>query len=111
VIVPPSLAQLLDDQIIATAPRRLGGAGFLLPGRSPGRSRNPSGLADSLRHHGLPARAARNTAMMQNLDDLPPIVIADLFGVHPATAHRWAQLATSSWADYLSADQDISSFP
>jgi hypothetical protein len=41
--------------------------------------------------------------MMQSLADLPPIVIADLFGIHPATAHRWAQFAGNSWSDYLAA--------
>ena len=54
-----------------------------------------------MRQHGLPVRAARNTTMMQSLADLPPIVIADLFGVAPGTAHRWAQFANNSWSDYL----------
>jgi hypothetical protein len=62
-----------------------------------------AGLADTMRRFNLPARAARNTAMMQALADLPPIVIADLFGIHPGTAHRWAQIAANSWDDYLAA--------
>ena len=77
--------------------------GYLLPGRRPGRARNPAGLADTMRQHGLPVRAARNTAMMQSLADLPPIVIADLFGIAPGTVHRWAQFAGNSWSDYLAA--------
>lgn len=56
-----------------------------------------------MRHHGLPARAARNTAMMHTLADLPPIVIADLFGIRPGTAHRWAKFAGNRWDDYLAA--------
>ncbi|MGW6791559.1 hypothetical protein [Streptomyces chartreusis] len=41
-----------------------------------------------MRHHGLSARAARNTAMMDALVDLPLMVIADLLGIHPKTAER-----------------------
>jgi hypothetical protein len=44
--------------------------------------------------------------MMQSLADLPPIVIADLFGIAPGTTHRWAQFAGNSWSDYLAALPD-----
>ncbi|SHH52321.1 hypothetical protein [Streptomyces sp. 3214.6] len=99
-VLPPKLARLIDDQLrhSTTAGRR-----YLLPGQSPGRSRNPLGLADTLRHHGLPARAARNTAMMDALADLPPMVIADLLGIHPKTAERWATLAGANWSEYVSS--------
>jgi hypothetical protein len=105
VILPPSLAQLIADQITATTSHRgvEAATGFLLPGRSPGRSRNPAGLSDAMRRQGIGVRAARNTAMMHSLADLPPIVIAGLFGIHPGTVHRWAQFAGSSWSDYLAA--------
>ncbi|MGW3610568.1 hypothetical protein ACWD6N_11870 [Micromonospora sp. NPDC005163] len=111
VILPPPLARLIEEQIAAATPQHLlaDANGYLLPGRSPGRARNPAGLADTMRQHGLPVRAARNTAMMQSLTDLPPIVIADLFGINPGTAHRWAQFASSSWADYLAALSDTAS--
>ncbi len=39
--------------------------------------------------------------MIESVSALPPIVIADLFGVATSTAHRWAQYAQDSWADYL----------
>jgi hypothetical protein len=105
VILPPSLAQLIEEQITATTPHRplADATGYLLPGRSPGRARNPAGLSGTMRQHGLGVRAARNTAMMHLLADLAPIVIADLFGIHPGTAHRWAQFAGNSWSDYLAA--------
>ncbi|MEV2215013.1 hypothetical protein AB0H86_26835 [Streptomyces sp. NPDC050997] len=103
-VLPPKLARLIDDQL-QHSPRHSNPAGcrYLLPGHSPGRPRNPLGLADTLRHHGLPARAARNTAMMEALVDLPPMVIADLLGIHPKTAERWATLAGGNWSDYLAA--------
>lgn len=74
-----------------------------MPGQSPGRPRNPLGLADTLRHHGLPARAARNTAMRDALVDLPPVVITDLLDIHPKAAERWATLDGENWTEYLSS--------
>ncbi|WP_233273584.1 hypothetical protein [Streptomyces broussonetiae] len=94
VLLPPAPARLLDEQITnpgeALTPS---GQRLLLPGVVPGRPRNPAGLADQMRQHGLPVRAARNTALMEAITDLPPIVVADLFGISPATAQRWSQLA------------------
>ncbi|WP_216207055.1 hypothetical protein [Amycolatopsis aidingensis] len=57
-----------------------------------------------LRQHGLLTLAARNTAMIEAVGELPPIVIADLFGIHPGTAHSWAKFAQASWTDYLAVD-------
>ncbi|MER7183761.1 XRE family transcriptional regulator [Streptomyces hyaluromycini] len=104
-VLPPKLARLIDDQLRHSTPRHSTTAGrrYLLPGQIPGRPRNPLGLADTLRQHGLPARAARNTAMVDALPDLPPMVIADLLGIHPKTAERWATLAGENWSDYLSS--------
>ncbi|MCT9080846.1 hypothetical protein [Streptomyces fulvoviolaceus] len=58
-----------------------------------------------MKQHGLPGLSARNTAMLESVADLPPIVISDLFGIAPGTAHKWAQYAQNSWADYLAACQ------
>ncbi|WP_257036656.1 hypothetical protein [Streptomyces sp. OV198] len=106
-LLPPALAALLDEQIAELhdplTPQ--GRRHLLLPGAVPGRPRNPAGLADQMRQHDLPVRAARNTALMEAITDLPPIVVADLFSISPATAHRWSQLAGNSWAPYLAARQ------
>ncbi|MEU0099959.1 XRE family transcriptional regulator [Streptomyces sp. NPDC006267] len=103
-VLPPKLARLIDDQLRHSTPRHnaTDGHRYLLPGQNPGRPRNPLGLADTLRRHGLPARAARNTAMMDALADLPPMVMADLLGIHPKTAERWATLVGENWSAYLS---------
>jgi len=58
-----------------------------------------------MRQHGLPGIRARNTAMTEALTDLPLIVVSDLFGMHPNTAHTWAQCAQNSWAEYIEAVQ------
>jgi hypothetical protein len=56
-----------------------------------------------LRQHGLPVLSARNTAMIEAVTTLPPIVVADLFGLSPATAETWARYANDSWTHYLAA--------
>ncbi|WP_158817240.1 hypothetical protein [Streptomyces sp. NRRL F-5635] len=76
---------------------------FLLPGRPPSRPRNPDGLAQRLKDVGLPTIAARHTAMIGIVADLPPAVISDLFGIHRNTVNVWAGLAQDSWAHYLAA--------
>ncbi|MFD3484839.1 hypothetical protein [Streptomyces sp. NPDC058665] len=57
--------------------------------------------------HSLPGIGARNTALMEAITDLPPIVVSDLFGIHPNTAYAWAQYAQNSWAEYLEAAQAL----
>ncbi|MGW0336875.1 hypothetical protein ACWD0J_34415 [Streptomyces sp. NPDC003011] len=108
VVLPPKLARLIEDQLreattLHRQPQET--ERFLLPGQIPGRPRNPVGLGDTMKRHSLPARAARNTAMMEALADLPPIVISDLVGISPVTAHRWARLAGDNWSDYLATRQ------
>jgi hypothetical protein len=41
--------------------------------------------------------------MMDALADLPPMVIADLLGIHPKTVERWATLVGENWSAYLSS--------
>ncbi|MGV9844826.1 hypothetical protein ACWDUB_22385 [Streptomyces fungicidicus] len=41
--------------------------------------------------------------MMQALADLPPGVLADLIGIQPRTAERFAAMAGENWSDYLAA--------
>ncbi|MET0699457.1 MAG: hypothetical protein ABWY93_07305, partial [Mycobacterium sp.] len=72
-------------------------------GRPPSRPRNTKSLGRNLSRYGLPTLAARNSAMIANALDLEPIVVSDLFGVAPQTAHKWAQYAQASWAAYLAA--------
>ncbi|MGY3677818.1 hypothetical protein [Streptomyces sp. TE33382] len=62
---------------------------------APLRRRGPEDQAD-----GACLRAG--TATMDALVDLPPMVIADLLGIHPTTAERWATLAGENWCDYVS---------
>jgi hypothetical protein len=63
------------------------------------------GVYRLLRKHDLPTNSAHNTAMIQAATELPPIVLSDLFGISPTTAHRWARYAQDSWTGYLAAAQ------
>jgi hypothetical protein len=112
VLLPPRLAVLIEQQITSPACRtsvlqqsHTGTPGFLFPGRPPSRPRGPQTVNHYMRLHGLPGIGARNTAMMEAITDLPPIVVSDLFGVHPNTAYAWSQYAQNSWAEYLEAAQ------
>lgn len=112
VLLPPKLARLIEQQ--ATQPGHASTlrqpadeeARFLLPGRPPSRPRSAYSIHALMSEYGLPVLSARNTAMIEAVADLPPIVVSDLFGIHPNTAHAWAQYAQDSWADYLAARQD-----
>ncbi|MEU3862483.1 hypothetical protein AB0F03_34990 [Streptomyces sp. NPDC028722] len=103
VVLPPKLARLINDHLEEGSRHSNETSRYLLPGRAPGRPRNPAGLSDKLKRYGLPARAARNTAMMQALADLPPVVLSDLIGIQPRTAERFAAMAGEKWSDYLAA--------
>ncbi|MFG2848917.1 XRE family transcriptional regulator [Kitasatospora sp. NPDC048296] len=114
VLLPPKLAALIEQQITAPALRtsvlqksHTGTPGYLFPGQPPSRPRNSQTVHDYMRRHGLPGISARNTAMLEAITDLPPIVVSDLFGIHPHTAYAWAQYAQNGWAEYLEAVQEV----
>ena len=108
-LLPPTLALLIEEQIRRPAGDSMfhqplhGTARFLFPGRPASRPLSSSRLQSLLSQHDLPAIGARNTAMIEAVSALPPIVVSDLFGVTPSSAHRWARYAQDSWADYLAA--------
>ncbi|MBQ0888690.1 hypothetical protein KBZ94_27850 [Streptomyces sp. RM72] len=60
-------------------------------------------MVNKLWQHGPEVISARNTAMLEAVADLPPIVISDLSGVSASSALRWARFAQDSWMDYLAA--------
>ena len=48
-------------------------------------------------------RPIRNTALITLGADLPPAVLADLFGLHLNTAASWTRYAQRDWAAYLAS--------
>lgn len=109
VLLPPKLALLIEEQNRRPAGDSMfrqpldGTPRFLLPGRPASRPLSSSRLQSLMNQNGLPTLGARNTAMIEAVSALPPIVVSDLFGVTPSSAYRWTQYAQDSWADYLAA--------
>ncbi|MGA5200349.1 hypothetical protein [Streptomyces variegatus] len=109
VLLPPKLGELSKDQIaqprITTRMRRAldEASPYLLPGKFPHRPRNPNGVGNLLRQHGLPVLSVRNNAMIEAVITLPPLVITDLFGLHPSTAEKGAKYANDNRTHYLAA--------
>lgn len=111
VLLPPKLGHLIEEQIARAASvsalRRPGtdDPRFLFPGLPRTQPLSAGRLQMLMKQHGLAVIAARNTAMIEAVADLPPIVVSDLFGISPATAYAWARYAQDSWADYLAVCQ------
>ncbi|MFE7671282.1 hypothetical protein ACFU5N_03610 [Streptomyces albidoflavus] len=111
VLLPPTLARLIKAHIASPRassmlkPRASSGPDYLLPGRHAGRPLSASHLIKRLRNHDLPTRAARNTAMITAITELPAIVVSDLFGLSASTAFQWAKFAQQNWTDYLALQE------
>ncbi|MFG3133534.1 hypothetical protein ACGFZU_38295 [Streptomyces tendae] len=109
VLLPPKLALLIQEQIARPTVRSMlrppqdGRPTYLFPGVPAHRPITAQRIVNKLRQQGLEVISARNTAMLEAVADLPPIVISDLFGVSAGSAHRWARFAQDSWTDYLAA--------
>lgn len=109
VLLPPKLVLLIEEQVSRPTVRSMlrppqdGRPTYLLPGLPAHRPITAQRMVNKLRKHGLEVISARNTAMLEAVADLPPIVISDLFGISASSAHRWARHAQDSWADYLAA--------
>ncbi|MGW7106555.1 hypothetical protein ACWGHU_10415 [Streptomyces xanthophaeus] len=106
-LLPPTLARLIKAHIDGPQgssmlqPRASSGPDYLLPGRHAGHPLSASHIIKRLRNHNLPTRAARNTAMITAITELPPIVVSDLFGLSASTTFQWAKFAQQTWTEYL----------
>ena len=75
-------------------------ADWLFPGGQPGRPITLKQLQKRLGRLGIRARAARSTMLLDYAATVPPAVIADMLGIHPGTAIRWAHAAAADWNGY-----------
>lgn len=106
VVLPPAIAELI--RALAAHPgRAVTGktqrTKWLFPGQRPGRPLSAAGLEEHLHRYGIDARAARNSLMLDFASELPPVVLADLLGLHTNTAVRWVQAAQGDWTAYAAA--------
>jgi hypothetical protein len=101
--LPEPLGQLVR-QLAATPHSRaaLGvpGSRWLFPGGRPGRPVTPHQLCHRLNKLGVQTRPARTTMLIELAGELAPAVIADMLGLNPATAVRWARAAAGDWNAY-----------
>jgi hypothetical protein len=105
-LLPPKLATLLTQladtpSTAARLSKRDNASRWLFPGLTPGRPTSQVAFTHKLRDVGINARTARNAALVSLAGDLPIPILADVLGLHTATAERWAHLATSDWTAYI----------
>ncbi len=75
-------------------------AGWLFPGKVPGRPITAQGLSHQLARHGVRAEALRLTALYQFAAKMRAPLLADILGVSTRTAEVWSRLAGRTWIDY-----------
>ena len=102
--IPDPLAGLISQLVTRrrghTAIGRADDSTWLFPGGQPGRPISPQRLAARLTHLGIPARAARTTALIDLASQLPATVLSRLLGISLATATAWNQAADNTRAGY-----------
>lgn len=76
---------------------------WLFPGKRAGRPLSANVLGGRLRALGIPPRLSRTTALSQLAVEIPPAILAELVGVTPSTAARWAAITGSNWAAYATS--------
>lgn len=91
-------------KLLADAAQRPAGmvrnSSWLFPGSAPSRPIGEQALSHRMSRIGVECNDARRAALLQLAGRLPAAIVADLLGVHVATATQWAQIAGRPWADY-----------
>lgn len=100
--LPEPLDQLVKDQLsrrgqasYASRPDR-----WLFPGGHPGAHLATENIRAELVRNGIQPKDARNAAMFHLAATMPTPILADVTGLAPNTATRWAALASRDWSYY-----------
>lgn len=112
-LLPPPLAAIAIEQAAdPTRPRtplaRIARKPLLFPGRAPDQPIAARRLRNKLRRHGITPVPGRHAALVAMTGDIPAPILADLLGVTPATAVRWADAVNTDWTHYLAARSETS---
>ncbi|MDJ0363320.1 hypothetical protein [Rhodococcus sp. H29-C3] len=104
VLLPPALADLVDqlaEQDSRTTPGR---KPWLFPGARRGSHRDAGALTKLLNIElGIFVRPARGAALCDLAAELPSPVLADVLGISTSAAARWSTLAARDWTGYIAA--------
>ena len=87
---------------------------WLFPGGIPGRPLTTENIRGQLVACGIHPGNARKAALFQLATQMPSAVLADVLGLHPQTANRWAALSAHDWGQYTAqrqAGQVVSATP
>ncbi|WP_238348323.1 hypothetical protein [Ornithinimicrobium pratense] len=95
------------DHLVRTHLTRRGQASYasrpdtwLFPGGIPGKHLVTENIRSQLVARGIQPLAARNAAMFQLASTMPTPILAEILGLSPTTATRWAALAARDWSTY-----------
>ena len=95
------------DRLVRTHLTRRGQASYvsrpdtwLFPGGIPGKHLATENVRSQLVARGIQPLTARNAAMFQLAASMPTPILAEVLGLAPNTATRWAALASRDWSAY-----------
>ncbi|GIG67728.1 hypothetical protein Pen01_40230 [Phytomonospora endophytica] len=104
-LLPPSLAVLITEQLNQPAPTPLANTlettTWMFPSPHPGTHRQAKGLYERLAALGITVRSGRRAVLMALAQDLPAGVLASLIGIHASTATAWSHELKRDWTAYL----------
>lgn len=104
-LLPPILGELLRQLPRQRKNRsiiqRFDSSDLLFPGFYDHLSHDPMSFGGRLTRGGITPLAGRNTGRLLLAAEIPAAVLADVLGIHEATATRWAGRARRDWHGYL----------
>lgn len=105
------------DRLVRTHLTRRGQASYasgtdvwLFPGGIPGKHLATENIRSQLVARGIQPLPARNAAMFHLASSMPTPILAEILGLAPTTATRWAALASRDWSAYT-AQRDVALHP
>jgi hypothetical protein len=74
---------------------------WLFPGHCPGMHLDPQSIMQRLRKLGVNLRGGRNSALQHLVAEVPPPLVAELFGYSYQATQRHAELVAGPWSRYI----------
>ncbi|WP_433194001.1 hypothetical protein ACQP1G_37540 [Nocardia sp. CA-107356] len=105
--MPEPLDQLIREHLTTGTPASYANDGrWLFPGRLPGKHLVTENIRGHLVARGIRPGHARKAALFHLAAAMPTPVLAELLGLSPTTAARWAALSAQTWAHYTAMRAD-----